>query len=95
VGDTRPDLTLLFTVSQEVSAQRLRSRQATLPFVRDRIEEGDRAFFARVVHGYEALALAEPQRIKKVDGNGSVESVHEAVWRLVQAKLPPPAGTPM
>jgi dTMP kinase len=49
VGDTRPDLTLLFTIPAEVSAQRLRSRQATLPFVRDRIEEGDRAFFERVV----------------------------------------------
>lgn len=89
VGDTRPDLTLLFTVPREVSADRLRSRQATLPFVRDRIEEGDRAFFERVAHGYEALALAEPQRIKKVDGSGSVESVQEAVWRLVQSKLPP------
>jgi dTMP kinase len=88
VGDTRPDLTLLFTIPAEVSAQRLRSRQATLPFVRDRIEEGDRAFFERVVHGYEAIALAEPHRVRKVDGNAAIETVQADVWRLVEPRLP-------
>jgi dTMP kinase len=88
VGDTRPDLTLLFTIPAEVSAQRLRSRQATLPFVRDRIEEGDRAFFDRVVHGYEAIALAEPHRVRKVDGNDAIEMVQAQVWRLVEPRLP-------
>ena len=87
VGDTRPDLTILMTVSAQVSAERLRSRQATLPFVRDRIEEGDRAFFERVARGYEMIALAEPHRVKKVDGAGSVESVHESVWRQVEKLL--------
>lgn len=88
VGDTRPDLTLLFTIPAEVSAQRLRSRQATLPFVRDRIEEGDRAFFDRVVHGYEAIALAEPHRVRKVNGNDTIEVVQADVWRLVEPRLP-------
>ena len=84
VGDTRPDLTLLLAVPPEVSALRLRSRQATLPFVRDRIEEGDRAFFDRVAHGYELIARAEPQRIKQVDGNQAATAVHEAVWHHVE-----------
>jgi dTMP kinase len=88
VGDTRPDLTLLISVSPEVSALRLRSRQATLPFVRDRIEEGDRDFFDRVAHGYELIALAEPQRIRKIEGAGTPESVHDAVWRQVGPRLP-------
>lgn len=87
VGDTRPDLTLLFTVSAEVSALRLRSRQATLPFVRDRIEEGDRAFFERVSRGYEAIAVSEPERVKKVDGSGAVELVQAEVWRIVEPRL--------
>ena len=87
VGDTRPDLTILMSVSAQVSADRLRSRQATLPFVRDRIEEGDRAFFERVAHGYELIALAEPQRAKKVDGGDSVEAVHGSVWRHVEKVL--------
>ena len=83
----RPHLTLLMMVTPEVSAARLRSRQATLPFVRDRIEEGDRAFFDRVSHGYELIALAEPLRVRKVDGVGTVEAVHEAVWRHVEKEL--------
>jgi dTMP kinase len=51
VGETRPDLTLLFLVPPEVSAERLLARQSTLPFMRDRIEEADRAFFERVARG--------------------------------------------
>ena len=48
VGETRPNLTLLLTVPHEISELRRAVRQATLPFMRDRIEEGDRDFFARV-----------------------------------------------
>src|SRR3954471_4550897 len=44
VGNTRPDLTLLFVVPSAVSSERLLARQSTRPFMRDRIEEGDRAF---------------------------------------------------
>ncbi len=87
VGDTRPDLTLLLEVPPEVSARRLSSRQATLPFVRDRIEEGDRAFFDRVAQGYELIARAEPERIRKVDGNQGVTAVQAALWRHVEELL--------
>src|SRR6478752_6034331 len=47
VGDTRPDITLLFVVPHEITADRLLKRQSTLPFMRDRIEEADRSFFER------------------------------------------------
>jgi dTMP kinase len=83
VGNTRPDLTLLLTVTPEVSAERLRSRQSTLPFVRDRIEEADRAFFERVAKGYEAIAAAEPERIRVFDGTRSVEETQAAIWRTI------------
>ena len=85
VGETRPDLTLLISVPPEVSAERLKSRQATLPFVRDRIEEADQAFFDRVAQGYERIADAEPGRIKRVNGARELEAVQEAVWREVEA----------
>jgi dTMP kinase len=42
VGDTRPDVTLFLRVPQEVSEERQRSRQSTMPFIRDRMEEADR-----------------------------------------------------
>lgn len=87
VGDTRPDLTLLFHVPAEVSQARLASRQSTLPFVRDRIEEMDRSFFERVVKGYQAIAQVEPQRVKLIDAVGSVEAVKEKIWAQVKPLL--------
>ena len=88
VGDTRPNLTLLLHVPPEVSAKRLASRQSTLPFVRDRLEEGDRYFFERVAKGYDAIAAAEPNRVRLVNGAGAVEVVCENIWELVRPVLP-------
>ena len=88
VGDTRPNLTLLLHVPPEVSAERLASRQATLPFVRDRIEEGDRYFFERVAQGYQAIAAAEPDRVRVVNGAEAVEVVCEKIWEVVHPVLP-------
>lgn len=87
VGDTRPDLTLLLMVPPEVSAERLRSRQATLPFVRDRMEEADRSFFERVARGYRAVADAEPQRVRVIDAVAPVETVRAIVWSQAAALL--------
>lgn len=83
VGTTRPDLTLFLKVPQTVSEDRLRSRQATLPFIRDRMEEADRAFFERVAKGYDEIAAAHPERIKVINAAGSVEEVQAAIWRVV------------
>ena len=88
VGDTRPDLTLLLHVPPEVSAARLRSRQATLPFARDRIEEADQQFFERAAKGYQDIAAAEPNRVKVLDANAPVETVCARIWEQVQAVLP-------
>lgn len=88
VGETKPDITLLVQVPPEVSADRLRSRQANLPFVRDRIEEADRAFFERVDRGYQAIAAADPDRIKIVNGTHSLEDVSVDIWSLIEPRLP-------
>ena len=88
VGETRPDLTLLFTVAPEISELRRAMRQSTLPFIRDRIEEADREFFQRVDQGFAALAAAEPGRVKVVEASGSVENVFAKIWALVQPALP-------
>lgn len=87
VGDTRPDLTLLLQVPLAVKEARLASRQSTLPFVRDRIEEADKNFFERVAKGYAALAAAEPERIKVLDATGAVEKIREQIWKLVEPVL--------
>jgi dTMP kinase len=88
VGETQPDLTLWLHVSPAVSAERLRSRQKNLPFVRDRIEEADQAFFERVAHGFEAIAAAEPQRVQFVNGEQPVAVVCASIWEMVLPLLP-------
>ena len=89
VGETKPDLTLFLHVPAEVSAERLRSRQTNLPFVRDRIEEADQKFFERVAHGFGVIAATEPQRVKFINGAQPVEAVCTNIWELVQPLLPP------
>jgi dTMP kinase len=86
VGDTRPDLTLLFLLPYEVAEQRRLARQPTLPMSiqRDRIEEAGRSFFERAAKGYEAIAAAEPDRVRTVDANGTVKEISAKVWKLVE-----------
>jgi dTMP kinase len=100
VGDTRLDLTLLLHIPLEISEARRLSRQAKLlempnptpdraPLrfgepLRDRMEEADRAFFERVAHGFEAIAAAEPKRVRRIDACQDVDTVHEAIWQEVE-----------
>ena len=88
VGETKPNLTLLLTVPPETSEKRLAARQANLPFIRDRIEEASREFFARVAKGFEAIAAAEPGRVRVVDTSDAQESVSQKIWQYVQPLLP-------
>ncbi len=87
VGDTKPDLTFLMLVSHEVSEERRLARQATLPFMRDRIEEADRSFFDRVAKGYNLIAAAEPHRVRSLNAAGHVEEIRAAIWKLTEPLL--------
>ena len=88
VGDTRPNLTVLLVVPQEVSEERRLARQSTMPFMRDRMEEADRNFFQRVAAGYKAIAAAEPKRFHTLQAVGTVDQIREAIWKLVASVLP-------
>jgi dTMP kinase len=99
VGTTRPDMTLLLNVPVHVSEMRRQLRQAKLldvpprkqktgplPFdqkLRDRMEEADRSFFERVEKGYEAIAAAEPQRIRVIDATRTKQEVTAQIWTVV------------
>jgi dTMP kinase len=87
VGDTKPDVTLLLKVGDNLSAERLRLRQASQPALRDRIEEADQAFFARVAEGFDCLAADEPQRFTIIDGSPAPELVSETIWKIIEPKL--------
>jgi len=86
VGETRPDLTLLFLLPYDVAEARRLARQPTLPMTmqRDRIEEAGRSFFERAAKGYEAIAAAEPNRVKKIDASGTTPEVSARIWKLIE-----------
>jgi dTMP kinase len=83
VGETRPDLTLVFDLPVEVGLARAHERAGT----EMRFESKGSAFHERLREGFLAIARAEPERCAIVDATGSVEAVEAAVWRAVQDRL--------
>jgi dTMP kinase len=71
----RPDRTLLFDCTFEVSRTRLRGTGRAL----DRFEGETREFFERVRAAYHRLAAAEPERIRMIDGAQPLEQVRKQV----------------
>ncbi|MBC7186338.1 MAG: dTMP kinase [Calditrichaeota bacterium] len=74
-----PDLTVLLDLDVEVALQR-KGRLAL-----DRLEQEERAFHERVRQGYLALARAEPDRVKVVQGDRAVGTIAEEIRQLVTA----------
>jgi dTMP kinase len=82
VGETMPDLTLFIDIPVEEIARRKEAAGMTF----DRMESAGRDFYERVRGGFLDLAAAEPERVRRVDGTGSVDTVHAAVWNAVSQK---------
>ena len=51
------------------------------------MEEADRAFFQRVEKGYEAIAAAQPRRVRRLDATVPVEVVARQIWAEVEPRL--------
>jgi dTMP kinase len=73
-----PDRTYYIDVPPETAA----ARRGTDP---DRMEGAGAAFFERVRTTYRHLADAEPERFVTLDGRRSVEDLHTAIVRDVEA----------
>ena len=76
----RPDVTFLLEVSPEVARARMRTREAATHTEADRIERAGGDFHERIRRGYAELAAAEPERIVRIDANGTVDEVWERIW---------------
>jgi dTMP kinase len=77
--DTLPDLTILVDVPVEVGLARKRRGQW------NRFEDTEGArFFEKVRSAYLALASAEPERYRIVDGSGTVEATDAAIRAVVE-----------
>jgi dTMP kinase len=84
----RPDLTLLFDLSEDEGLSRARSRNASATTDEGRFEAEDVRFHRRVREGYLALATAEPKRFAIVDAHGSVDDVFARTRAAIAERLP-------
>lgn len=84
----RPALTLVLTARPGVRQARLAARGERA----DHYERQPPAFHERVTNAFHDIAQAEPARCVLVPGEGSVETVHQAVMKIVHARLGLPAA---
>lgn len=69
-GGIKPDLTLVFDVSTEISQSRVGDEK-------DRMESAGVEFHKKVRNGYLEIAKNEPERVKIINANNSIEQVFE------------------
>ena len=75
-----PDVTLYFDVSPEVAQQRVGEEK-------DRMEAEDDTFHRQVRQGYLLLQRENPERIKLINANNSIESVFENTKNIIMKLL--------
>jgi len=83
-GGLRPDRTLLL----RVDARTRDARQAERGEAPDRLEREDGSFFAAIGAAYDALAAAEPERVRVLDASEPPEDVAAAAVRALGDLLP-------
>ena len=90
-ANLQPDLTLLLLPSLERSLERARRRNERQIEQQgcdeNRFEQEQEAFFARVWKAYRAIAAREPERVVLIEGNLTIEEVHEQVVEAVAERL--------
>ena len=81
-GNFRPDMTIIFDVPVEISQERVaKARQ------KDRFEQEDPAFFARVRQVYLQQAAKNPQRYAVIDSNQDKQMVQNHLLHILSGCL--------
>ena len=73
-----PALTILFDLAPEIARQRMDATRD-----KDRFERESGGFFERVRSAYLALAAAEPERFRVIDGANTVTDVEKELEKIV------------
>src|SRR5215470_7832305 len=80
----QPDLTILVDVDAESSLARARARNLAEPHPETRLDDESMEFHRKVHAAYHALATAEPDRVRVVDGRAPIDVIEKAVWKVVE-----------
>jgi dTMP kinase len=94
-GNLRPDLTLLLLPSLESSLVRARRRNQRVQSQagpqsnqdENRFELEQDGFYTRVWEKYREIALREPNRVVLIQGDLSIDEVHQKIVEAVSARL--------
>ncbi len=78
------NLTIWLDVDVEIGLQRARQRGKI-----DRMEKNEIAFHQRVQQGYQELAVAHPNRIRRVDASGAENDIQVQVEEILSHYLRP------
>jgi len=78
-----PSLTLVFDLPVEQGFARAAKRKRAL----DRMEQQQKAFHQKVRRGFQAIAKADPARVKVLDGSFPPDVIQAAVRQLVHNRL--------
>jgi dTMP kinase len=84
VGETVPDLTLVFDLQPETGLARTHARNGV---GEDRYENKALTFHHTLRQAFLDLVKQDPKRCKRIDANQSVEQVFDAVWMHVKQGL--------
>ena len=90
-GNLQPDLTLLLLPALELSLERARRRnqraaeQEGADEARFEQEQGD--FYRRVWEKYREIAAREPERVVLIEGDLTLDEVHEKIAEAVALRL--------
>jgi dTMP kinase len=89
--DLQPDLTLLLLPSLEKSLERARRRndrvEANNGPDESRFEREQDAFYRRVWQNYREIAARDRERVVAIEGDLSIEEVHEQIIEAVTERL--------
>ncbi len=90
-GELQPDLTLLLLPALESSLARARNRNertaAQTGKDENRFEQEQGEFFKRAWEKYHEIARREPNRVVLIEGNLSIEEVHDQIVEAVSERL--------
>jgi len=87
VGDARPDLTIVLDVPAEMGLARAARRRGN--GAGDRFEAEALDFHTKLREAYRDLAAREPERFAVIDATVPPDTVADAVWAVVNARLHP------
>lgn len=87
MGETAPDLTLLFDLPAETGLARGAARDADTNSQETRFERMTLEFHQRLRQGFTDLAAVHPERIVTVDATAEIDQVAGAVLDIVRTRL--------